>query len=160
MLNQIPSFWSFILCLIKSFSFQKFLITSLHVIYGLALPPIQNPGYVYRGGVENTRLEPKAKDTKNFRGQGQGHKKFSRPRTDPLEAKDQGHRRKCSPKKRSSKFFFRRSQKKSLQKFFQAKNFFKIFFQVISTWGNQKKGLCWFSARFLAFSNEISTVQR
>ena len=45
------------------------------------------------------------------RGQGQEHKKISRPRTDPLEAKakDQGHRRKCSQKKRSSKFFFRRS---------------------------------------------------
>ena len=54
------------------------------------------------------------------RGQGQGHKKNPKPRTafrrtDPLEAKDrnargQKHRRKCSPKKkRSSKFFFRRS---------------------------------------------------
>ena len=57
------------------------------------------------------------------RGQGQGHKKIrgqghkkirsqgqpfrgqtlSRPRTGMLEAKDQGHKRKCSPKKRSSK---------------------------------------------------------
>ena len=27
---------------------------------------------------------------------------------------------------------------------------------MISTWGNQKKGLCRFSARFLAFSDEIS----
>ena len=61
------------------------------------------------------------------RGQGQGHKKIrgqgqgqpfrgqnlSRPRTGMLEAKakDQGHRRKCSPKKKktSSKIFFRRS---------------------------------------------------
>ena len=57
------------------------------------------------------------------RGQGQGHKKIrgqgqgqpfwgqnlSRPRTGMLEskAKDQGHRRKRSPKKRFSKFFFR-----------------------------------------------------
>ena len=74
------------------------------------------------------------------RGQGQGHKKISRPRTDPLEAeaKDQGHRRKSSPKKRSS----------------------KKFFSGDSTWGNQKKGLCRFSANFLAFSNEISTVQK
>ena len=56
------------------------------------------------------------------RGQGQGHKKsrgqdqgqpfrgqsLSRPRTGMLEAKakDQGHRRKRSPKKRSSKIFF------------------------------------------------------
>ena len=46
-----------------------------------------------------------------------------RPRTDPFEAKakDQGHRRNCSKKKRSSKFFFRRSQKKRLQKFFSGK---------------------------------------
>ena len=47
-------------------------------------------------------------------------------RTDPLEAKDrkargQGHRRKCSPRKRSSKFFFRHSpKKKSSKKSFQA----------------------------------------
>ena len=70
------------------------------------------------------------------RGQGQGHKKIrgqgqpfrgqtlSRPRTGMLEAKakDQGHKRKCSQKKkRSSKNLFRRSPKqKSLQKFFQA----------------------------------------
>ena len=66
-----------------------------------------------RGGVEDTRLEAKAKDTK----------KNPRPkprtaflRTDPLEAKDrmleakdQEHSRKCSPKKRSSKKFFRQS---------------------------------------------------
>ena len=51
-----------------------------------------------RGGVEDTRLE--AKDIKNLR-----------PRTDPLEAQDrnargQGHRRKCSPKKKVFKNFF------------------------------------------------------
>ena len=55
------------------------------------------------------------------RGQGQGHKKNPRPRprtafprTDPLEAKDrnaqakakdQGHKRMCSQKKRTSNFF-------------------------------------------------------
>ena len=32
-------------CPIKSLSFRKFLMTSLHVIYGLALPQIPNPGY-------------------------------------------------------------------------------------------------------------------
>ena len=72
----------------------------------------------------------------NARGQGQSHKKNSRPRprlrtalprTDSLEAKDQGHRRQAFPpkkekslqtkfsgdlqKKRSSKMFFRRSTK-------------------------------------------------
>ena len=89
---------------------------------------------ITRGGVEDTRLEAKAKDTKKFRGQGK--KKISRPRTDPLEAKtkDQGHRRKCSPKKISSKIFFRRSQKKGLQKFFSGKKGLqKNFFRAIST---------------------------
>ena len=72
---------------------------------------------ICRGGVEDTRLEAKAKakDTKKIRGQGQGQpfrgQNLSRPRTGMLEAKakDQGHRRKCSPKKKSSKIFFRRS---------------------------------------------------
>ena len=59
-----------------------------------------------RGGVENTRLEAKAKHTKKIRGQGQGQpfrgQTLSRPRTGMLEAKakDQGHSRKCSPKKK------------------------------------------------------------
>ena len=52
----------------------------------------------------------------------------SRPRTDTLEAKDrnvrgQGHKRKCSPKKkkRSSQKFFKRSPRKHVfQKIFQA----------------------------------------
>ena len=60
---------------------------------------------VSRGGVEDTRLE--AKDTKKNRGQGQGQpfrgQTLSRPRTGTLEAKDHGHKRKCSPK--SQKFF-------------------------------------------------------
>ena len=59
-----------------------------------------------RGGVEYTRLE--AKDTKKIRGQGQGQgqpfrgQTLSRPRTGMLEAKakGQGHKRKCSPKKK------------------------------------------------------------
>ena len=57
-----------------------------------------------RGGVEDTRLEAKAKDTKKFRGQGQPFRgqTLSRPRTGMLEAKakNQGHRRKCSPKQK------------------------------------------------------------
>ena len=61
-----------------------------------------------RGGVEDTRLEAKAKakDTKKIRGQGQGQpfrgQTLSRPRTGMLEAKakDQGHNRKCFPKKK------------------------------------------------------------
>ena len=57
-------------------------------------------------------FEAKAKD-RSCRGQGQG------PRTQTQVFKK---------KKRSSKFFFRRSQKKDLQKLFQAKNVFKNFF--------------------------------
>ena len=44
-----------------------------------------------RGGVEDTRLEAKATDTKKIRGQGQGQpfrgQTLSRPRTGMLEAK-------------------------------------------------------------------------
>ena len=85
-------------------------------------------GYVItRGGVEDTRLEAKAKDTKKIRGQGQPCRgqTLSRPRTGMLEAKakDQGHKRKCSPnkKKRSSQKFFKRSpQKKRFPKNFSS----------------------------------------
>ena len=70
---------------------------------------------------------------KKIRGQGQGQpfrgQTLSRPRTGTLEAKDQGHKRKCSPKKkkkkRSSQKFFRRSLKK--------KKVFTKIFQAIST---------------------------
>ena len=83
-----------------------------------------------RGGVEDTRLEAKAKDTKKIRGQGQGlpfrGQTLSRARTGMLEAKakDQGHKRKCSPKKKKKrspqKFFKRSPQKNVFQKIFQA----------------------------------------
>ena len=57
-----------------------------------------------KGGVENTRLEAKAKDTKKIRGQGQPFRgqTLSGPRTGMLEAKakDQGHSLKCFPKKK------------------------------------------------------------
>ena len=62
---------------------------------------------ICRDGVEDTRLEAKAKNTKKIQGQGQPFRgqTLSRPRTGMLRAKDQEHKRKCSPKKRSSKFF-------------------------------------------------------
>ena len=100
----------------------RFLSKALYVANGL--PPLryffERSCVIYRGGVEDTRLEAKAKakDTKKIRGQGQGQgqpfrgQNLSRPRTGMLEAKakDQGHRRKCSPKKKkSSKIFCRRS---------------------------------------------------
>ena len=50
---------------------------------------------------------------KKIRGQGQGQpfrgQTLSRLRTGMLEAKDQGHSRKCFLKNRSSKKFFRQS---------------------------------------------------
>ena len=77
-------------------------------------PPLRISGYApARGGVEDTRLEAKAKVTKQFRGQGQT---LSRPRpwTKNTDAS-------VLQKKRSLKIFFR--QKRSL----------KVFFQTIST---------------------------
>ena len=69
-----------------------------------------------RSGVEDRKLEAKAKETKKIRGQGQPLRGQTiwRPRTEMLEAKakNQGYRRKCFSNKRSSKFFFRQSQKR------------------------------------------------
>ena len=77
-----------------------------------------------RGGVEDTRLEAKAKDTKNPRP------RTAFPRTDTLEAKDrnargqgQGHKRKCSPppkKKVFTKIFQVISTKKRFPKNFSS----------------------------------------
>ena len=84
-----------------------------------------------RGGVEDTRLEAKAKDTKKIRAQRQGQpfrgQTLSRPRTGMLEvkAKDQGHKRKCSPKKKGLHKNFlsdlqkKKKKKRSSQKFFK-----------------------------------------
>ena len=75
-----------------------------------------------RGGVEDTRLEAKAKDTKKIQGQGQPFRgqTLSRPRTGMLKAKDQGHKAQVlsKKKKRSLQKFFRRfpKKKKSLHK--------------------------------------------
>ena len=111
-----------------------------HVLPAICLHYIN--AVVVRGGVENTRLEAKAKDTKNIRGQGQGQpfrgQTLSRPRTGMLEAKakDQGHRRKCSPKKKGlQNFIFRRSpkeeNKKSLRKF--SARFLAFFYRFLKT---------------------------
>ena len=109
----------------------------------------------------------------------QGSRPRPRPRTQKkFKAKDspsedeptRGQEQKCSrsrtqaqvfsTKKGSSKKFFRRSQKKSLQNFSSSeKSLKKISFRR-SPIEENKKGLRKFSARFLAFSNEISTVQK
>ena len=91
------------------------------------------------GGVEDTRLEAKAKDTKIIRGQGQRQsfrgQTLSRPRTGMLEAKAKDTSLSALQKKRSSQKFFRRSQKKrSSQKFFwppPQKNVFQKIFQAL-----------------------------
>ena len=95
---------------------------------------------ISRGGVEDTRLEAKAKDTKKIRGQGQGQpfrgQTLSRPRTGMLEAKakDQGHKAQVLSKKKKKKVFTKIfqaiSQKKKKKK---KKKVFTKNFQAIST---------------------------
>ena len=103
-----------------------------------------------RGGVEDTRLEAKAKDTKKIRGQGQGQgqpfrgQTLSRPRTGMLEAKakDQGHKAQVLSKKKKKKKVFtkifqaisKKKKKRSSQKFFKRsprKNAFQKIFQPL-----------------------------
>ena len=92
-----------------------------------------------RGGVEDTRLEAKAKakDTKKIRGQGQPFRgqTLSRPRTGMLEAKakDQGHKAQVLSKKKKSlhKNFSGDLQKKKKKK--KKKKVFTKIFQAIST---------------------------
>ena len=104
-----------------------------------------------RGGVEATSLEAKAKDTKKFLGQGQGQT-LSRPRTKDTDA--------SVLKKRFSKTFFSNLKKKVFKKIFQAKKVFKNFFSGDFHMRKTKKGLRKFSERFLALSNQISTIQK
>ena len=104
-----------------------------------------------RGGVEDTRLEAKAKDTKNFRGQGQGQTlSRPRPRTKNTDASV------LQKKKKSFQIFFSGDLKrKGLQKFFSGEKGPQKFFSGDLYLRKTKKGLCRFSARFPAFSNEI-----
>ena len=101
------------------------------------------------GGVEDTRLEAKAKDTKKT----EDRPRTAFPRTDTLEAKDrnargqgQGHKRKCSPK---SQKFFRRYQKKKKKKVFT-----KIFLAV----STKKRFPKNFSSASQNFSNSKNTA--
>ena len=90
------------------------------------------------------------------RGQGQGQKKKNpRPRTGMLEAKNQGHRRKCSPKKKGFQEDFSSDFKKNKKK----KGLEKIFSGDLQR-RKTKKVFAKFSARFLAFSYQILTVQK
>ena len=94
---------------------------------------------------QGSRPRPRPRTQKKSEAKGQPFRgqTLSRPRTGMLEAKakDQGHKRKCSPKKkkRSSQKFFRRSpkekkKKRSSQKFFKRsplKNVFQTIFQPL-----------------------------
>ena len=94
---------------------------------------------------------------KKIRGQGQGQpfrgQTLSRPRTGMLEAKakDQGHKRKCSPKKKKKKVFTKifqavsktkNKKRRSSQKFFkrspQKKRFLKNFSSAPQNFNNSK----------------------
>ena len=85
-----------------------------------------DPEIATRGGVEDTRLEAKAKDTKKIRGQGQEQpfrrQTLSRPRTGMLEAKakDLGHKAQVLSKKKKvfTKIFQAISKKKKKKKVF------------------------------------------
>ena len=122
----------------KTQSFQKlfsgYIFLYLLNILATAVPKSkQKISKMIRGGVEDTRLE--AKDTKKIRGQGQGQpfrgQTLSRPRTGMLEAKakDKGHKRKCSPKKKKvfTKIFQAISKKKGLHKNFSSDHHEKTF---------------------------------
>ena len=79
-----------------------------------------------RGGVEDTRLEAKAKDTKKIRGQGQGQpfrgQTLSRPRTGMLEAKAKDTSASALQKKKGlhKNFSGDLQKKEDLPKIFQA----------------------------------------
>ena len=96
---------------------------------------------ITRGGVEDTRLEAKAKakDTKKIRGQGQGQpfrgQTLSRPRTGMLEAKDQGHKAQVLSKKKKG---LHKNFSSDLQKKKKKKVFTKIF-QAISKKKKKKR---------------------
>ena len=106
-----------------------------------------------RGGVEDTRLEAKAKDTKKFRGQGQGQT-LSRPRP-----RTQTHV--FSKRKSLQKFFSGDLKKKVYKNFFQAKKVFKKFFSGDLYLRNPKKkvfavfpqGFWRFPTKFQRFKN-------
>ena len=105
-----------------------------------------------RGGVEDTRLEAKAKDTKKFRGQGQTLSR-PRPRTKDTDAS-------VLQKKRSSKIVSGDLKKKVFKIFFRRKKSSKNFFRLTLLEETKKKvfadflqGFLGFPTKFLRFKN-------
>ena len=95
-----------------------------------------------RGGVDDTRLEAKAKDTK---------KKCEAKDSPSEDRPSRGQGQVCSKSRsKDTDASVLQKEKKGLQKFF----FWK--FPI----AGHKKGLRKFSARFPMFSNKISTVQK
>ena len=93
-----------------------------------------------KGGVEDTRLEAKAKDTKNFEAKDR-----------PFRGQGQGHRHKVFSKKKILQiFFFRRSQKKGLQIIFLGDLYLK----------KPKKRSLQIFCKVSGVCNEILTVQK
>ena len=87
---------------------------------------------IYRGGVEDTRLEAKAnaKDTKK---NPRPRPRTAFPRTDTLEAKDRNARGQGQGPRTQAQVLSKR-KKRSSQKFFKRfpqKNVFKKFFQAL-----------------------------
>ena len=95
-----------------------------------------------RGGVEDTRLEAKAKDTKN---KSKAKPKDSLPRTDPLEAKNRNARD--------------QGPRTQAQVFSKEKKVFKNFFQTISRRGKQKRSLQIFREVSGIFSHNFENEQ-
>ena len=106
-----------------------------------------------KGGVEDLRLEAKAKDTKKFQGQGQT---LSKPRPGTKDTSVSV----LQKKRMFSKTFFKQSQKKGLQKFFSGEKDLQNIFSGNFHLRKTKNSLRKFSTRFLALSNKISTVQK
>ena len=88
-----------------------------------------------RGGVKDTRLEAKAKDTKKILGQGQPYRgqTHSRPRTGMLnaKAKDQEHNAKVISQKVKKVFAPKINNFSENSGVLQEKNAFRIFSQVL-----------------------------
>ena len=101
-----------------------------------------------RGGVEDTRLEAKAKDPKKIRGQGQGPgqpfrgQTLSRPRTGMLKAKDTSASALQKKKGLHKNFLGDLQKKKVFTKIFQAistkKRFPKNFSSTPQNFNNSK----------------------
>ena len=101
-----------------------------------------------KGGVEDTRLEAKAKDTKKFRGQDQGQTlSRPRPRTKDTDAS-------ALQKKGLQKFF---SGEKCLQKFFSGDLYLRKPKKVFADF---PQGLLRFPTKFQRIKNSADLEPR